>query len=478
MALEESVSITRQVEACSKYAESRGWTLELDPFVDEGVSATYSRPEDRPGWRALVATASAIDVVIVWKVDRLARRVLDFLHADEALRDRGAALVAVEDPVDMTTPQGRAFATMLAVFGEMESAATRARVKAARDYLIRAGRIVGGTVPYGWRKVPNPEGPGYVLAQDSERIEYVRGMAHRVIAGQTIYSVVKWLNEVEAPLPRASQKNRKTDEWAYSTVERLLRSPVLAGMTPYQPGRRRHDAHDPTAVLRGEDGLPVVDESVAILTTEERRSLVAALDTRESPQSRPRASKGTTSPLLSGLVTCGPCGGQRMHRGTTQGRPSLSCPKCHQTISRNQLDTHITTRLMNERGAHPDLVITRVPQSNSVDVADIEQAIQDISLQMTRPDVDASALVERLNALKQSRAEARRFYPYLDTYSIAARTVQEAWDSAESDLERRKVIASQVERIEIVRGKGGRYLDPGRVKIVWRVTGGERSGDH
>jgi hypothetical protein len=69
------------------------------------------------------------DAVIVWKVDRLARRVLDFLHADEALQGRGAGIVAVEDPIDMTTPQGRAFAIMLAVFGEMEAEAIKHEAK-------------------------------------------------------------------------------------------------------------------------------------------------------------------------------------------------------------------------------------------------------------------------------------------------------------------------------------------------------------
>lgn len=74
------------------------------------------------GWRALLDTEERFDAVIVWKIDRLARGVSDFLHADEALQTRGAALVAVEDPIDMITAQGRAFATVLAVFGELEAA--------------------------------------------------------------------------------------------------------------------------------------------------------------------------------------------------------------------------------------------------------------------------------------------------------------------------------------------------------------------
>lgn len=61
-----------------------------------------------------------------------------------ALRERKAGLVAVDDPIDMTTSQGRGFATMLAVFAQMEAEAISARVKAARSYLIRDGRVVGG----------------------------------------------------------------------------------------------------------------------------------------------------------------------------------------------------------------------------------------------------------------------------------------------------------------------------------------------
>lgn len=95
-------SIARETGAAENYAAARGWEV-VGVFRDEGVSASSNRPEDRAGWRALLACKERYDTVIVWKVDRLARRVLDFLHADEALQARGAGLVAVEDPIDMTT---------------------------------------------------------------------------------------------------------------------------------------------------------------------------------------------------------------------------------------------------------------------------------------------------------------------------------------------------------------------------------------
>jgi site-specific DNA recombinase len=463
---EESVSISRQLEAGRLLAQARGWTV-VGEYKDDGVSATHNRPEDRVGWRAVLEHPGQVDAVVIWKVDRLARRVIDFLHADEALRERGAGIVAVEDPVDMTTSQGRAFATILAVFGELEAASISARVKAARSALVKAGRVAGGTVPYGWRSIENPDGAGFVLAQDPERIKYVRGMAERVLAGDSIYSVKQWLDQEGAPLPDASQTHRSAEGWAYSTVERLLRNPILAGMTSFQPGRKRHEPKDTTAVLRDESGMPVVDESTAILTTDERRKLLVLLNNRESPQSRPRASKGTTSPLLSGLVTCGHCD-RTMHRGTTQGRPALTCPCCHQTITRNQLDPHIIKTVLDERGAWDVYELTDITEDNAAELGDLEQAIQDVSARMTRDDADVPALLDQLTALKEARASARTSRPARRNWRISGRTVQFAWDQAQDDVERREVLATQVGTVRITKGKVGRYLDPNRVEIQWR----------
>lgn len=308
------------MEAAQQYAAARAWQV-VATFTDDGISATHNKPEDRAGWRALVSSSEKYDAVIVWKVDRLARRVLDFLHADETLQARGAGIVAVEQTIDMTTPEGRGFATMLAVFGEIEAAAISARVKAARNHLIRAGRVVGGKVPYGWASVRNPDGPGLVLAQHPERIGYVRDMAERVQRGDSIYSVVQWLDEVGAPTPSG-----KGDRWQYSSVERILRHPVLAGMTPHNEGNSSKTRG--AEVLRGDDGLPVVDESVAIMPVGEWRKMIRSLDERDTAQSKPRAMRAKTSALLSGLMVCGEHDGEtvRMWRGTVQGSRAITAP--------------------------------------------------------------------------------------------------------------------------------------------------------
>lgn len=350
---EESVSIARQLQSCRQYAEARGWEV-VGEFVDDGVSATASRPEERPGWSSLLL-AAAFDAVVIWKVDRLARRVLDFLHADETLRQRGAGLVAVEDPIDMMSPQGRAFAVMLAVFGEMEAEAIRARVRGARAQLLKDGRWPGGGVPYGYRSVANPRGPGRILIQDPVQSPWLREAVEIALEGGTVNAIATWLTKTGAPLPhrQGSSHAARNTAWNRQTVDGLLRNPVLAGMTPHNPGRAKSAKRaDPFAVVRDEKGDPVVNESLSIISAEEFAALQQMLDARTSPQARKRGERQSTSAFLSRVARCDDCD-VYMCRGTNQERPVLYCPRCRQTMSRSTFDSYLVQRLLKERGDEP-----------------------------------------------------------------------------------------------------------------------------
>nr|WP_307858308.1 recombinase family protein [Cellulomonas fulva] len=459
----------RQVEAAEQYAAARGWQV-VATFRDEGVSATHNKPEDRAGWRALLDSPEKYDAVLVWKIDRLARRVLDFLHADASLQERGAGIVAVEDPVDMTTPQGRAFATLLAVFGEMEAEAIRARVKAARDHLLRAGRVVGGTVPYGWRKVANPDGPGYVLAQDPERVGWVRGMVERAQAGASVYSIVQWLDEAGAPLPEASQSRRKAGGWSYSTVERLLRNPLVAGMTAYNPGNRTKERG--TDVLRDADGLPVVDESVALLSPGEWRALVKALDERDTAQSKPVALRAKTSALLSGLLWC-EADGTRLHRGTINGRHGYYCPECHQSIS--NFEEALVAEFLRQKGEHVRWsVVEEVYEGGAAVLPEIEHRLAELSdaLRATDDDAEADRLMEQIGNLRAIRREARGKAPKVEYRPVrGTQRFGDDWADAETVEDRRAILEDGLERVWVSRGRPGRTTDAqrlARLRVDWK----------
>lgn len=408
---EESVSIARQLQSCRRYAEARGWEV-AGEFVDDGVSATANRPEDRNGWAALLASTD-FDAVIIWKVDRLARRVLDFLHADEALQKRGAGLVAVEDPIDMTSPQGRAFAVMLAVFGEMEAEAIRARVRAARAQLLKDGRWAGGGVPYGYMSVKNPNGPGWVLAKDPSRQAWLGRAVGMALDGATVNAITTWLTSEGAPLPEGSMARRKSGSvaWNRQAVDGILRNPILAGMNPHNPGRPKSAKRaDPFAVFRDEDGVPVVNGELAVITHEQFRRLQEILEARSTPQARKRSEREPTSPFLSRVVRCDDCD-VFMCRGTNQKRPVLYCPVCRQTMSRSAFDPYLVQRLLDDRGAE----------------------------------------------------------------TLGGSTVKDHWAAAGSNDEaRRDILLTQLDSLRVRRGVVGRYFDEARVLLVWR---GASSGE-
>jgi site-specific DNA recombinase len=402
---EESVSVERQLTSARKYAEGRGWQV-IGEFIDDGVSATANRPEDRKGWTALLA-ADGFDAVVIWKVDRLARRVLDFLHVDDVLQRRGAGLVAVEDPIDMTTPMGRAFATILAVFGEMEAAAIGARVRAARAHLLAEGRFVGGGIPYGYLSALNPDGPGRVLVKDPERVGWLAEAIAMALRGVTVNAIASWLTAQAAPLPRGRTRKTGSVAWSNQTVNHLLRNPILAGMTPRNPGRGRNTRDvDPFAVVRDDNGDPVVNETLALISTEEFTALQNLLDSRTSPQSVKRRDREKTSPLLSRVAHCDDCN-VYMCRGTNQKRPVLYCPRCRQTLARTPFDPYLIRRLLRERGREP----------------------------------------------------------------YGAATVRECWKAlGTNDEARREILLSQLDSLRIRRGVVGRYFDKDRVLLRWRTA--------
>lgn len=463
VAQEASVSVARQMQAAEQYAAARGWQV-VATFTDEGVSATRNKPEDRAGWRALLDSTETYDAVIIWKIDRLARRVIDFHLANEALRQRGAGLVAVENAIDMTTSDGRMMAGLMATFAEYEAEEISARVAAARTHLLKAGRSAGGEPPYGWRTVPNPDGPGYVVVQDPDRIDVVRAMADRTLAGATIYSTVRWLNE------QGHRTHTGKGPWTYTVVERLLRNPVLAGMTLFNPGHVEKTRKDPAPgastraktrgpeVLRDEHGLPVVDESVAVMPVAEWRAMVAALDARSSPQTMKRAERAKTSPLLSGLVWCGrheqP---QRMHRANNNGRHGYACPKCRQSIV--NFEELVIERFLWAKGDHVRWTPVRdVYTGGAADLPEIEHRLDELDAAIrTAPDRAArNAHQEQKDQLLDLRDEKRQEAAGVTQRWEPTQHFAADWAAAATVEDRRAVLDDALNRITVLPGTPGR----------------------
>jgi len=116
-----------QLEELRRLAQQRGWEV-IDEYTDQGVSGAK---EGRPGLDRLLSDGQAglFDVLLVWKLDRLARSLPHLLKVLDSLAGWGVGFASARDPgIDTTTPTGRLLLQLLGAFAEFERSLIQERV--------------------------------------------------------------------------------------------------------------------------------------------------------------------------------------------------------------------------------------------------------------------------------------------------------------------------------------------------------------
>lgn len=149
---QEYNSLHAQREACEAYIRSQqheGWRLVPDAYDDGGISGGTM---ERPGLQALLAgiKAGRIDIVVVYKVDRLTRSLADFAKMVEVFDANGASFVAVTQQFNTTTSMGRLTLNILLSFAQFEREVTGERIRDKIAASKRRGLWMGGRTPFGY----------------------------------------------------------------------------------------------------------------------------------------------------------------------------------------------------------------------------------------------------------------------------------------------------------------------------------------
>src|SRR5213596_1134990 len=148
-------SLDAQREACEAYIKSQahdGWRL-ISGRYDDGAFSGASL--DRPALQQLLADvrASKIDIVLVYKVDRLTRSLADFAKLIELLDAHGVSFVSVTQSFNTSSSMGRLTLNVLLSFAQFEREVIGGRVRDKIAASKRKGLWVGGPVPLGYRCV-------------------------------------------------------------------------------------------------------------------------------------------------------------------------------------------------------------------------------------------------------------------------------------------------------------------------------------
>ena len=132
-------TLPMQLSAMRAYAKRNGWQVTLK--IEEVGSGATSRPRRDELLRA--ARRKEIDTILVWRLDRWGRSLVDLVTTLQELVALNVGFVSLSEALDLTTPSGRAFAGMLAVFAEFERDILRDRVKAGIAQARKDGRPHG-----------------------------------------------------------------------------------------------------------------------------------------------------------------------------------------------------------------------------------------------------------------------------------------------------------------------------------------------
>ena len=145
-------SLDAQREACEAYVRSQtglGWKLRSKGYDDGGISGGTM---DRPALQQLLADIKArlVDVVVVYKIDRLTRSLMDFSKIVEVFDNHNVSFVSVTQQFNTTTSMGRLTLNVLLSFAQFEREVTAERIRDKIAASKKKGMWMGGQVPLGY----------------------------------------------------------------------------------------------------------------------------------------------------------------------------------------------------------------------------------------------------------------------------------------------------------------------------------------
>jgi DNA invertase Pin-like site-specific DNA recombinase len=145
-------SLDAQYDACQAYIRSQlhgGWSLLRAKYDDGGYSGADT---DRPGLQRLLddVQAEKIDVIVVYKVDRLTRSLADFAKLVELFDKHNVSFASVTQQFNTTTSMGRLTLNVLLSFAQFEREVTSERIRDKIAASKRKGLWVGGMAPLGY----------------------------------------------------------------------------------------------------------------------------------------------------------------------------------------------------------------------------------------------------------------------------------------------------------------------------------------
>ena len=277
-------SLDAQYDSAEAYIRSQasnGWRVIPKRYDDGGFSGGNV---NRPALKALMRDIEngEVDVVVVYKIDRLSRSLGDFTDLSKIFERHNVSFVSVTQQIDTSNAAGRMMLNILMSFAQFEREMTSDRIRDKIYATRKKGLWSGGMIPFGYKTVDKR------LVPDPVTAPVVRHVFARYAESASAKLVASELQKKFGPRTFGSKKGGDPT-WRMMHVYRILRNPVYKGELLHRAtGEIFHGLHEPLVdAALWEDCRRILDESAGL---------------------QPSAHRETVA-ILKGLVRCGHCGG-------------------------------------------------------------------------------------------------------------------------------------------------------------------------
>lgn len=328
-------SLPLQREELINYAKYVLNIKDYEVFEDAGFSAKNT---DRPDYQRMMKMirAGLFSHVLVWKLDRISRNLLDFAAMYEELKRLNVTFVSKNEQFDTSTAIGEAMLKIILVFAELERKMTSERVTATMISRATSGKWNGGRIPYGFSY--NYDTREFSISPEEQKIVLL--MCDFYESSHSLLYVSRKLNEL-------GHRTRAGNLWSPVQVHKILVNPFSVGDYVYNQTSLSTGTQVPN---KEEDFIVFENHHPALFLKERQQKIISQLSRNSRIKSGGNVSvKRKNIHVFSGMIFCENCG-QMLTSSTGKAlsgdgwRPSIYlCPSKRRHISEGCHDTTDST---------------------------------------------------------------------------------------------------------------------------------------
>lgn len=213
----DSTSIDTQIEYCKRQTAPNE---KVRVYTDRGYSGSNT---NRPDFQKLMSDIENgyISRVIVYRIDRISRSVLDFASIYKKFEESNVEFVSATEQFDTSTPMGKAMLQIIMVFAELERKTIQARITDNFYERAKKGLFLAGRAPIGYKKIPH-EISGiktHILEEDVETSGIVKTIFKKYLDGASMSEISRYCNSSDFEF-------QHSEKFSSTRIMRILSNPV------------------------------------------------------------------------------------------------------------------------------------------------------------------------------------------------------------------------------------------------------------